>query len=163
MILGAWSSICTVPSIQSGVDFPLGAMSSKLSQSPIDLKLPTHICNCSPRDIKLLGDGLKSLALNIRLYYFFCCEMSQGRIFMNTFRIQTSCERWHFRRFAPVVTIEPLVSTILEIYVSVIWLLVMDHLSPHTDQWCWWFVIIQLLKCHGDNSPSTSLGFSSGF
>ena len=58
------------PSLQFVIHFPLAATSREVGYSPLDLKLLNNMCNCSHRNIKLLGDGLIAFTFNMLVYNF---------------------------------------------------------------------------------------------
>src|SRR4029434_10250055 len=45
--------------------------------SPLDLKLLNNMCNCSHRNIKLLGDGLIAFTFNMLVYNFLSNLLKQ--------------------------------------------------------------------------------------
>ena len=56
------------PSLQFVINFPLATTSREVGYSPVDLKLLNNMCNCSHRNIKLLGDGLIAFTFNMLVY-----------------------------------------------------------------------------------------------
>ena len=52
------------------INFPFAATSREVGYSPLDLKLLNNMCNCSHRNIKLLGDGLIAFTFNMLVYNF---------------------------------------------------------------------------------------------
>lgn len=57
------------PFVQSGVTFPLVAMSRQVGYGVLDFKLLNNISSCGHRNIKLLGLGLVVLTLAIHGSY----------------------------------------------------------------------------------------------
>ena len=58
------------PSLHFVINFPPAATSREVDYSPMDLKLLDIMCNCSHRNIKLLGDGLIAFTFYMLVYNF---------------------------------------------------------------------------------------------